>query len=188
MEMDRRTALALLSIGIASTKLEAAHRHLHALESKPQEYKLQFFTGSENAVVDRVTEMVVPADEHSPGAHQARVSQYIDLVAANSPGPTQQAWKERLAAFEKLAVEKHGKPFLQLPEPEQAALLDFLAATEKNPGTPAEHFFVDMKKATLFGYYTSRIGLLQELGYQGNQVLDEFRGCPHEPGKHQENF
>ncbi len=188
MEMDRRTALALMSVGIASTRLEAAQQHLHTLQTKPRDSQLQFFNSAENAVVDRVAEMMIPADENSPGAHEARVSQYIDLVAANSPEPAKRAWKERLAAFEKLAVEKYGKPFLQLAEAEQAALLDLLAANEKNPGPPAEHFFVDMKKATLFAYYTSKIGLLQELGYKGNQVLDEFPGCRHEPGKHRDRF
>lgn len=188
MEMDRRTALALMSVGIASTRLGAAQQHLHRLQTNPRDSQLQFFTSAENVVIDRVAEMIIPPDENSMGAHEARVSQYIDLVAANSPEPTKKAWRERLAAFEKLAVEKHGKPFLQLGEAEQAALLNLLAANETKPGAPAEHFFADMKKVTLFGYYSSKIGLLQELGYKGNQVLDEFPGCQHEPGRHRDRF
>jgi len=35
-----------------------------------------------------------------------------------------------------------------------------------------------MKSATLFGYYTSQIGLLKELGYVGNAVMSGFPGCP----------
>lgn len=188
MEMDRRTALALVSIGVASSKLEAAHQHLRALKANPASYKLQFFTPEEDALLDRVAEMILPADENSPGAHQARVSQHIDLVVANSPEPTRTEWRQRLAAFEKLAQEKYGKPFLRLSEADQGALLDLLAANEKNPRSPAEHFFRDMKQATLFAYYTSQIGLLQELAYKGNQVLDEFPGCQHPPGSHHDRF
>ena len=67
--------------------------------------------------------------------------------------------------------------FLDLPPAEQNATLTRLAAVEKTPTTPAEHFFADMKKATLFGYYTSQTGLIEELGYKGNAVLNGFPGC-----------
>ena len=98
------------------------------------------------------------------------MSLYIDLVVANCPESTQRQWKERLAAF--------GNEFGKLAGPEQAAMLNRLAAAEMSPGSPAEHFFVDMKHATLAGYYTSQVGLLKELGYKGNAVQSGFPGCP----------
>lgn len=175
MPVNRRTALSLLGLGVVSSRLEAAHQHLAALQASPQTYRLQFFTPEQHALVDQVAEMILPADDHSPGAHEAKVGYYIDLLAANSSAAAKADWKSRLAAFEKLAVAA-GDP---------AAVLQAVAAQEKNPDTPAEHFFVDMKKATLFGYYTSRIGLLQELGYKGNEALASFPGCTHPPGTHQ---
>jgi hypothetical protein len=36
-------------------------------------------------------------------------------------------------------------------------------------------FFQSIKNLTADGYYTSRVGLLQELGYNGNAVLSAFR-------------
>jgi hypothetical protein len=134
--------------------------------------------------VDRVAELIIPADERSPGAHAAHVSYYIDLVAAHSSEAAKADWKSRLAAFEEMARAGHGKPFVELDAKDQAALLDKVSANEKSPGSPAEHFFVDVKKATLFGYYTSEIGLLRELGYQGNQALASFPGCTHPAGMH----
>jgi hypothetical protein len=171
MPVNRRTALSLLGWGVVSSRLEAAHQHLAALQASPQTYRLQFFTPQQYALVDRVAEMILPADDHSPGAHEAKVGYYVDLLVANSSAAVKADWKARLAAFEKL-----GDP---------AAALQAVAAQESNPGTPAEHFFVDMKKATLFGYYTSKIGLLQELGYKGNEALASFPGCTHPPGTHQ---
>ena len=184
MPVNRRTALGLLGLGVVSSRVEAAHQHLLALQKSPKTYRLQFFTSDENALVDRVAELILPADEHSPGAHEAKVSYYIDLVAANSSEAAKAAWKSRLAAFDKLALAKQGKPFLQLGAGEQAAVLNAVSTKEKNPGAPAEHFFAEMKKATLFGYYTSEIGLLKELGYKGNQALAGFPGCAHPPGTH----
>ena len=42
-----------------------------------------------------------------------------------------------------------------------------------------ERFFALMKSMTADGYYTSRIGLVQELGYKGNTVLGSYPECTH---------
>jgi Gluconate 2-dehydrogenase subunit 3 len=169
MDIDRRTTLALLAAGVLRTNLATAQHQAHTLKTDAKAYKLQFFTAEQNDLLDRVAEMILPADDHSPGAHEAKVSLYLDLVVANSPESTKQQWKERLGAF--------SREFGKLGGPEQAALLNRLAAAEKNPGNPAEHFFADLKSATLSGYYTSRIGLLTELEYKGNAVMSGFPGC-----------
>ena len=49
--------------------------------------------------------------------------------------------------------------------------------------TPLELFFVTAKQATVHGYYTSEIGIHQELRYKGNKVLLEFVGCQTVDGK-----
>jgi hypothetical protein len=49
--------------------------------------------------------------------------------------------------------------------------------------TPLELFFVTVKQATVHGYYTSEIGIHQELKYKGNKVLLEFVGCQTVDGK-----
>ena len=51
------------------------------------------------------------------------------------------------------------------------------------PGRPAParlpfEFFVAAKRLTADGYYTSRAGLIDELGYRGNTVLARFPACP----------
>jgi hypothetical protein len=46
------------------------------------------------------------------------------------------------------------------------------------PNEPQARFFKAIKEATIDGFYTSKIGI-EELGYQGNTVLDEFPGCTH---------
>ncbi len=180
MEMDRRAALALMAAGVATARLHAAQQHLHALATKPQDYKLQFFTTAEHELLDTLAEMIIPADSHSPGAHEARVASYIDLVVASSPKQTQANWKSRLAAFDALARQE-GKPFQALDAAQRASLLTRVAQNERDPKTPAEHFFLDVKHLTVSGYYTTEIGLLKELGYKGNEALPSFPGCQHKP-------
>jgi gluconate 2-dehydrogenase gamma chain len=47
---------------------------------------------------------------------------------------------------------------------------------EGDPGLPVR-FFRLVKNLTADGYYTSRVGLLQELGYTGNTALAKFPEC-----------
>jgi hypothetical protein len=57
-----------------------------------------------------------------------------------------------------------------------------ISRSETNPHTPLEEFFVMTKLATVRGYYTSEIGIHQELRYEGNTFLREFVGCGTEDG------
>jgi hypothetical protein len=50
-------------------------------------------------------------------------------------------------------------------------------ALETDPDLPVR-FFRLIKNLTADGYYTSRAGLLEELGYAGNTALAKFPGCP----------
>ena len=40
-------------------------------------------------------------------------------------------------------------------------------------------FFQSIKSMTITGYYTSEIGLRQELGDDGQLFFTEFKGCTH---------
>jgi hypothetical protein len=50
------------------------------------------------------------------------------------------------------------------------------AAREPDPGMPVR-FFRLVKSLTADGYYTSRAGLLEELGYTGNTMMARFPTC-----------
>ena len=52
-----------------------------------------------------------------------------------------------------------------------------LAGNEDGRDTPEGKFFAILKRATVDGYYTSSIGIHQDLQYQGNAALSEFPGC-----------
>jgi hypothetical protein len=183
--MDRRTVLALLGAGVLSSRLDAMQHNMHTLRERPADYKLAFFTAEQEKLIDRLADLIIPSDERSPGAHAAHVSYYIDLVLANSQADTQTTWQTGLEAFQELAVQKSGKPFLQLGEPDQIAVLGALAPGLKGGQEPAEVFFAGMKKLTVDGYYTSKVGLIDELRYKGNQALASYPGCQHPPGAHE---
>jgi gluconate 2-dehydrogenase gamma chain len=75
-----------------------------------------------------------------------------------------------------------GKKFMDLSEDAQIRILEPLceAADAGNSLARNVQFFALIKKLTADGYYTSKTGLIDELGYTGNTVLSSFTGCVHE--------
>jgi hypothetical protein len=51
-----------------------------------------------------------------------------------------------------------------------------MAENETHPKTPEQVFFGELKEATAHAYYTSKIGIHQEMEYKGNTMLPEFVG------------
>lgn len=147
----------------------------YVLEGAPR-----FFTPSELALVDELSELIVPADDHSPGAKAAGVARYIDgrLAEALLPAAQEshQLWRDGLARVDALAREMHAKPFMTATVDERVAVLTAMSRNERDPKTLDERFFAALKGATVHAYYTSKIGIHQEMEYKGNTLLAEFTG------------
>ena len=177
--MERRTALKLIAAGVIAERLDAAQHHLVQIAQAPAAYKLQFFTPAQNDLLDRLSDMIIPTDSHSPGAHEAKVSLFIDLMIANSKKDAQDQWTSGLKTVEADAQKRFSKPFLKLTPEQQDQIMAAMAANEAKPSSELEHFFVRLKSMTIDGYYTSSIGIHKDLQYKGNTALAEFPGCTH---------
>src|SRR3989454_12685387 len=93
----------------------------------------KFLTPAEYALLDERTELIIPADDHSPGARAAGVAGYIDGRLAESLEPEWQAqWRSGLQAVEGLSRELNGKPFLEATPDQRVAGLTRMAAGEQN--------------------------------------------------------
>ena len=138
---------------------------------------LKFFSKDEFAMVDELSELIIPADEHSPGARAAQVAAYIDgRLAESFEDEPKRRWHEGLARINSLSEEMHGRPFMQSTPEQRLALLTRVAKNEEKPETPEEHFFQELKGRTARAYYTSKIGIHQEMEYKGNVLLQKFVG------------
>jgi hypothetical protein len=51
-----------------------------------------------------------------------------------------------------------------------------MASGEDDPRSVEERFFVELKRATTYAYYSSRVGMIEEMEYKGNRVIREFVG------------
>jgi len=181
--LSRRDALKIaVGVGAAAmiplVPVEVAEAAQRAVASgKPVD--LKFFTPAEHRTVDALAEVIIPADERSPGARAARVADYLDFVLDESSPEAQRAWKDGIVALDAASTARFSGPFAGLSLEQQVAVVTEAARNEGNPTTALERFFREAKGRTIHGYYTSEIGIHQELKYQGNQFLPEFDGCNH---------
>lgn len=184
---DRRETLKIVgaisstcAFPFAANELYAQHADhapqvAAALPSKPS-----FFSPEEFALISRMADLIIPATT-TPGALGAGVPMYIDMVVAKNPA-AQRTMRAGMASFTQACRARHGKGFLELDEAGQIALLTPLCEAADNGTTrqPEVAFFKAVKSLTADGYYTSKIGLIDELGYLGNTVHSEFPACTHE--------
>lgn len=186
MNPTRREALRIIANFVpaaAVPALGAAAQHAHeGGREAAAPYVPKFFSAAEMKTIDALTEGLIPADEHSGGARAARVAEYVDVIASADP-EVQRHWRNGLALLDEMCRPKYGAGFADCNPGQQTALLEELSAKEDAPSSPIEKFFVLTKKATVEGYYTSAIGIHDELQYQGNTIVLNFEGCPqgHDP-------
>jgi len=136
-----------------------------------------FFTKEEFALVDELTDLIIPTDEHSPGARAAQVATYIDFRLSESfEEEPKTVWRGGLKVIEDLSREMHGKPFLESSQEQRIALLTRISQNEAKPVKPEEMFFNELKSTTADVYYSSKIGIHKEMEYKGNVYLKEFAG------------
>jgi glucoside 3-dehydrogenase (cytochrome c) hitch-hiker subunit len=90
-----------------------------------------------------------------------------DAPSDSRPKVLAQGWQGKEVYY--VAVTDRDQP----ARPASAARV----ALESDPGVPVR-FFRLIKNLTADGYYTSRVGLIEELGYAGNTALARFPACP----------
>ena len=172
--MERRELLKLVALTALSPKVNvlqaAAACHMDASPAKPDpaQYILQFFSEDEGRLLDRLMEIIIPADSHSPGAHAAKTNLFADLMVATSDDSVKKQWQDGL----RLIREEAARSSL-------AKALRKAAVNEGSPQTDLETFFALLKQMTVDGYYTSETAIHQDMEYLGNTYLAAFPGCTH---------
>jgi len=179
-KIERRQALQVL---VGAVTLPVLSEGAMARESMPESRQSEgathpkFFDRHELQLVDVLSELIIPADDHSTGAHAAQVAIFADELISQSSKKTQQLWRQGLAQIELLANTKYSRPFLACSQSQQTAIMRLISQNEESPKKLEEEFFTDLKRSTVDGYYRSAIGIHQELQYRGNSYVVAFPGC-----------
>lgn len=188
--VSRRDALKGIAVGVGASlpvlntnALANDHEqhsgHKTAAPAKKAAAAPKFFKADQLVLVATISDLIIPTDDHSPGAVAAEVPAFIDLMVGEASAETKKLWTDGLAAVDAMSQSKNGAGFNKASKDQQIAILTEISKNEMKPSTLEEKFFKAIKNMTIDGYYTSKIGIHQELKYKGNTYLKEFKGCTH---------
>ena len=191
-ELTRRQALGHLARGTAAAVtaplwvenlLAVAEQHAAqrpSPEAAAGAWKPKVFNAAQNELVITLTELIIPETE-TPGAKAAKVNEYMDMVLAEAEPELREKFLQGLAWVDAQSEERFRSPFVSAPPPQQVELLTGLStATAPSPGdVPGVEFFQALKGMTITGFYTSELGLIQDIGDDPQMFFTEFKGCEH---------
>lgn len=150
--------------------------------------------------------LIVLGERIIPGSGRAQVNRMIDLLLTADSQQSQRRFLESLSAFDGEAIARYRKPYQDLTEEQQNAILTAASTAESGrkdagddqeaPSTPPSSFpatsasqsaltlrdhFENIKDWVSRSYYSSEVGL-RDLGWTGRLAWDHFPGCEHPDG------
>lgn len=209
--MDRRKSLKLIATGavaapavIAGCKDENKEKKEVAKDAKfnldrskeevENENKLlamgRFFSDHEMATIAVLADIIIPKDDVSGSATDAKVPEFIDFIVRDMP-QHQTPMRGGLRWLDLECYKRFTKSFVDCSHDQQIQLVDDIAYPEINyddngkpvkkgkvkPGTEqGVAFFSLMRNLTATGFYTSPVGL-KDIGYLGN-TPNNWNGVP----------
>jgi hypothetical protein len=188
---DRRELLRRLSLaGIGALTSpawaralgsEKAHAHAAAVQAAAAPgWTPTFLTADQDKLVTAVAEAIIPKTD-TPGATAAFVNRYVDAILADAEEDEQDEFVRGLAWMDRRSQSLFGKDFVAATPEQQNELLTVVAAEDDHSDADdvGRAFFDDMKAKTIVGYYTSEVGINEELKDGGPLFFMAYAGCAH---------
>jgi gluconate 2-dehydrogenase gamma chain len=198
--MDRRKSLKTLLVGSVATGViieacESADKKIIAPKAavaendadRMAEEKLHdktlgdqvFFSPEEMATITILADIIIPRDEISGSASDAKVPDFIEFIVKDKP-EHQVPMRGGLRWLDLQSLKRFDKPFANLNTTQQLELIDKIAYPLKAKGEDKQGsaFFSLMRNLTISGFYTTPMGV-QDIGYMGNKP-NQWNGVPDE--------
>lgn len=153
---------------VKTTRRQALVTMVAGLSANPsgaqEPYSPATFSEDEYEMLGALVDMILPATE-TPGAREVGVHSMLDEDLADGG--------DALAVLRAGLASLSEEGFDGLTGSQRVEVL-----TRYSEGSgPEREFFDTLKGLTIDAYYSTEVGLVDELGYQGNTYLTEFPGC-----------
>jgi gluconate 2-dehydrogenase gamma chain len=186
-----RPPLVLPQSAAPSSELTPAQRGVDATKDLAAAgWKPLFLDEHQNETLIVLSDLIIPATE-TPGAKEALVNRYIDLVLAADTHESQRAFLSSLSYLDGESMRRYKAAFRYLSREDQDDLLHAFAYprggsawTGEAEAVDAGHaHFEQLKQRIGVAYYNSQIGT-RELGWDGAFAHGTYQGCEHPEGNH----
>ncbi|HEY4064397.1 MAG TPA: gluconate 2-dehydrogenase subunit 3 family protein [Puia sp.] len=166
---DQKAVEAGAAGGINRMKEEAAH--------EKEVVSKTFFTPDEMKTITILGDIIIPKDEVSGSASDAKVPDFIEFIVKDMP-QHQTPMRGGLRWLDIQCLKRYEKPFRDCTSQQQLEMVDAIAWPKKAKPEMAQGvaFFNLMRNLTATGFYTSEIGG-KDVGYMGN-VPNQWNGVP----------
>jgi len=173
------------------SELTPAQRGVDASkELEVANWKPVFLDEHQNETLIILSDLIIPATD-TPGAKEALVNRYIDLVMAAETHENQKSFLGNLAYIDGESMRIYKNTFRYLSREDQDDLLHTMAyplagstwTGEAAGADPGFTNFEQLKTHIAEAYYTSQIGM-KELGRDDNFTHGVYQGCDHTDGSH----
>jgi len=197
--MDRRKYLKTLAVGTVGTLSAASLIESCKPEDNPKQVaatptidrtaaelehdnKLmadQFFDEHEMKTISVLADIIIPKDEVSDSATDAKVPDFIEFIVKDMPRH-QTPLRGGLKWLDLQCAKKFSYPFVDCNSSQQIEMVDAIAFPEKAKPEMQQGvaFFNLLRDLTATGFFTSKIGI-DDLGYVGNKP-NQWDGVPKE--------
>lgn len=199
--MDRRKSLKLIATGAIAVpaviagckdedkKPEVAKEPQFNLDRNKEEVESEkrllamgkFFTDHEMATITLLGDIIIPKDEVSGSASDAKVPEFIDFIVRDMP-QHQVPMRGGLRWLDMQCLKRYEKTFVDASHQQQIEMVDLIAYPGRAMKTPelqpGVSFFSLMRNLTATGFYTTEIGV-KDVGYVGN-TPNQWNGVPDE--------
>lgn len=136
-----------------------------------------FFNKHEMATITVLADIIIPKDDVSGSASDAKVPEFIEFIVKDMP-EHKVPMRGGLKWLDIYSFNKFQKSFVEASEREQISIVDEIAYPKKaRPEMQAGvAFFSRMRDLTASGFYTTEIGV-KDIGYVGNSP-NQWAGVP----------
>jgi hypothetical protein len=195
-DVSRRDALkAFAAVPLAgmldwsAPSIERAKKLVERLQEESSDaapYAPKFFTPHEWRTVRVLADMIIPRDERSGSATDAKAPEFIDfmLMDKETSESSRVSMRGGLAWLDAEHRHRYGKDFLSSSDAQRHAVLDDIAYPKKGKAEYAAGtaWFTRFRSNVGSAFFSSAMGW-QDLRYMGNVFNPNWNGCPPEATK-----
>jgi gluconate 2-dehydrogenase gamma chain len=172
-ETDKKpvTETAAPAIGMGPDRMIEEKEYLEKLNAE------KFFTDHELATITILGDIIIPKDDVSGSASDAKVTDFIAFIVIDMP-EHQTPMRGGLRWLDLQSLKQFNKAFKDCSDTERINLVDQIAYPNKAKKEMAQGvaFFNLIRDLVCTGFYTSEIGV-KDIGYVGNRP-NQWNGVP----------